>query len=331
MQTNRSMTSRQRFLKTMRLGTPDRVPCFDEGIRDEVLAVWRKQGFPEGKTLLEVVAADKKESIETDLYPIPDIVDWPQDVSQLRAYAKHLNPDDDARLPEGWRRQVEAWRKRDHALMLYVHEGFFLSMGVMDWKRFLEAVYLLVDKPEMVREMLRIQGEFAAVLAERVLKDVDVDAAIFSEPIGGNDQPLMSPEMYEDIVLKSYAPVLNVLKRYGVETIVFQTYANARILIPLILKWGFNCLWACEVNIEAMDYHSIRREYGRDLRLIGGIDLDAVRQGKEAIRRELETRVPPLLESGGYIPLADGRIREDIPYENYLYYRRLLSEFVAGL
>jgi len=189
---------------------------------------------------------------------------------------------------------------------------------------------LLVQKPDLVREAMDIVGEFSAALAEKVLRQTPVDAAIFSEPIGGNDRPLLSPGMYEEIVLASYQPVLAVLRKYGVETIIFRTYANARLLIPTILKWGFNCLWACEVNVEAMDYRELRREFGRDLRLIGGIDLDALRLGKEAIRRELLEKVPPLIADGGYVPLADGRVREDIPFENYLYYRELLREVVKG-
>jgi uroporphyrinogen decarboxylase len=75
-----------------------------------------------------------------------------------------------------------------------------------------------------------------------------------------------------------------------------------------------------------MDYRDIRQEFGRDLRLIGGIDLDALRQDKEAIRREVEEKVPPLVAEGGYIPLADGRVRADVPFENYIYYRQLLRE-----
>jgi hypothetical protein len=31
------------------------------------------------------------------------------------------------------------------------------------------------------------------------------------------------------------------------------------------------------------------------------------------------------LKQGGYIPLADGRVREDVPFENYVYYRQLLE------
>ena len=49
-----------------------------------------------------------------------------------------------------------------------------------------------------------------------------------------------------------------------------------------------------------------------------------------AIRREIETKVPPLLAQGGYVPLADGRVRANVPLANYLYYRRLLEEITRA-
>ena len=60
--------------------------------------------------------------------------------------------------------------------------------------------------------------------------------------------------------------------------------------------------------------------------MIGGIDLDVLHRDKDSIRREIHEKVPLLLEDGGYIPLADGRVREDVPFENYVYYRQLLKE-----
>jgi uroporphyrinogen decarboxylase len=134
--------------------------------------------------------------------------------------------------------------------------------------------------------------------------------------------------MYEEFALDSYEPILSTLRDYGIETIIFRTYANSRIFIPSILERGFNCLWACEVNTEAMDYRDIRQEYGRDLRLIGGIDLDSLLDSKDAIRQEIEEKVPALLGQGGYVPLADGRVRVDVPYERYIYYRQLLQDMI---
>ncbi|MGD8519691.1 MAG: uroporphyrinogen decarboxylase family protein [Desulfobacterales bacterium] len=326
------MSSRKRFRETMAYGTPDRTPYFEEGIRKEVIKAWRRQGLPKKADLSEMFPSDLRERMEVDLTPRPGLRRWPTTMAELDTFQQHLNPLDKKRLPQKWSKRVSAWKHRDHVLMLYVHRGFFQTMGVRDWQRFEEVIYLLIDQPDLVRRMMAIQGEFSATLTEKVLKEVQIDAAVFSEPIGGNDRPLISPQMYEQFVLKSYEPVLNVLNRYNVETIIFQTFANAKILIPSILRWGFNCLWACEVNIEAMDYRSIRQDFGRDLRLIGGIDLDALRKDEEAIRREIETKVPPLIQDGGYVPLADGRVREDVPFDNYVYYRKLLEKITqAGI
>ena len=320
------MNSRQRFLETMRYGKPDRVPYFEEGIRKEVIKAWRRQGLSREADITEMFPSDEREVIEPDLEPSSKLRKWPTSRSDLKELRRRLDPYKRGRLPMGWNKRVRAWQQRDHALMLRIHRGFFLSMGVYDWRRFAELMDLIIDDPDFVREAMAIQGEFAANLAERVLKDVEIDAVLFSEPIGGNYGPLISPQMYEDMVLRSYDPVFRVMEKYDVETIVFVTYANARMLLPSILKWGFTCLWACEVNIEAMDYLDIRREFGRDLRLIGGIDLDALRRDKAAIRREVEEKVPPLVVDGGYVPLADGRVRADVPYENYVYYRQLLEK-----
>jgi len=247
------------------------------------------------------------------------------DLDRLR---KDLDPYDNNRLPSRWKSKVRNWRERDHVLMLRVHEGFFLAMGVEGWNTFTDAIELLVDRPETVQEIMGIQGAFSAAITERILSEVEVDAAIFGEPISGALGPLISPKMYEEIVLHSYAPILDVLEKFKVQTIIFRTYANSKALLPVLLKTRINCLWASESNMEVMDYRQLREEFGNDLKLIGGIDTDVLMQDRDCIQREIETKVPPILKGGGYIPLADARIREYIPFENYIYYRKLLERVV---
>ena len=320
------MNSRDRFLGTMRFGKPERVPYFEEGIRKEVLQAWRKQGLAPGADLAKMFATDVREEIRLEVDPHPWPNPWPATRAELADYARRLNPDDPARTPEGWKRSIKSWKSRSHVLMMRVHIGFFETMGVDGWQRLHELIVLMHDDPGFVREMMRINGEFAAALTGRLLQDVQIDAAVFSEPIGDNHGPLISPKMYAELVLPGYRPILEVLRQHGVGIPILRTYANARQLIPVLMEHGIDCLWACEVNAEAMDYRSLRQEFGKELRLIGGIDLDVLREGKEAIRREVEEKVPPLLEQGGYVPLADGRVRADIPFENYVYYRELLEK-----
>jgi uroporphyrinogen decarboxylase len=203
-------------------------------------------------------------------------------------------------------------------------------MGVEEWGRFEETIRLTVDEPQLVRDMMRVQGEFAALLTERILRKVEVDAVLFGEPISSSHGPLISPSMYEDLVLPSYEPVLDVVENFSVKNIILRTYANSKPLFRSILNTRINCLWACECNNPSLDYRLLRQEYGGDLKLIGGIDTNVLRMDKRSIREEVESKVPPLLEQGGFVPLLDGRIREVVPYENYEYYRHLLEEIVLG-
>ena len=324
------MNSRQRFLETMHFGHPERVPYFEEGIRKEVLQAWRKQGLAAQADPAKMFATDEREEIRLDVDPHPWPERWPTTRAELDEYARRLDPDDSTRTPEGWKKKIKSWKSRQHVLMMRLHIGFFEMMGVDGWPRLRELIVLIHDDPGFVREMMRINGAFIASLTERLLQDVQIDAAVFSEPIGDNHGPLISPKMYADLVLTSYLPILDVLRRHSVDIPILRTYANARLLIPVLMEHGIDCLWACEVNADAMDYRALRQEFGTGLRLIGGIDLDVLREGKQAIQREVEQKVPPLLEQGGYIPLADGRVREYIPFENYVYYRELLEKITQG-
>jgi hypothetical protein len=41
---------------------------------------------------------------------------------------------------------------------------------------------------------------------------------------------------------------------------------------------------------------------------------------------DIQKVVPPLLEQGGNIPIADGQVPEEVPFENYVYYRQILRK-----
>jgi len=321
------MNSKDRFFETLNYGSPDMLPYFEEGIRSDTLDSWYKKGLAEDFIPKEQFPSDEREEIRLDVEPHPYFKKWPSTFRELESLQKRLDSSEDSRLPENW--DIQRLQNHNSVLMVRVHEGLFLSMGVNDGDTFTRLMYQLIDQPDFVREFMRIQGRFAAELAERVLKEVEFDAMVFSEPIGDNNGALVSPAMYEDFVLPSYEPLLRLANRYEVKTIICRTYANMKVLIPSLLKWGINCLWACEVEQGVMNYPTLRKEFGRDLRLIGGIDLDALREGKAEIKRAVN-RIIPLVEDGGYIPLADGRVRADVPFDNYVYYRELLRQITRG-
>jgi hypothetical protein len=163
------MKSRERFLETMRFGKPERVPYFEEGIRKEVLRAWRKQGLAAQADLAKMFATDGREEIRLDVDPHPWPEKWPKTRVELEDYVRRLDPDDPARTPEGWKKNIKLWKSRDHVLMMRLHMGFFETLGVEGWARLHELIVLMHDDPGFVREMMRINGEFVARLTERLL------------------------------------------------------------------------------------------------------------------------------------------------------------------
>jgi hypothetical protein len=128
---------------------------------------------------------------------------------------------------------------------------------------------------------------------------------------------------------RSFAPAL--LRLVDQPKYVRQILDIQVDLLPEVGKCPFNALWLCEASPEALTPTRVRKLVPVNMTLIGGIDSDVLRGDKLAIRQSV-AGVKPFVQAGRFIPLADGRVREDVPYWNYAFYRRELEkEFVGNL
>ena len=93
---------------------------------------------------------------------------------------------------------------------------------------------------------------------------------------------------------------------------------DVRHLLPGFLEAGINCLFPYEVN-SCVHPAELFKEYGQELRIMGGFDKLEMRKGQEAIKAYMESLVS-LVERGGYIPFCDHRCPPDVTPEDYLYY-----------
>jgi len=323
------MNAVQRFLATMRYEPCDRPPLFDEGMRDDVLDRWRSEGLPPNTSPAAIFHYDERIRIDPDVRPRIEVSRVLSGELPLSALVEDLDPEDNSRLPGNLDRPPPARANRHEVVDVFVSWGFFQNLGVGAWASLEPVLYAIADEPTLVRSVMDVYAAFTARLLERILDRCEVDMVTFSEPISATHGPLISLPAFRELVLDSYGPVIDVARRYNVPTILFATYANSRLLLRDVVDAGFNCLWAMETETNDMNYRSIRKEFGRDLGLIGGIDLDRLLLGPRATKDELERNAVPLLEDGGYIPLADGRIRSTMSFENYRTYRRMLEGMVA--
>jgi uroporphyrinogen decarboxylase len=89
-------------------------------------------------------------------------------------------------------------------------------------------------------------------------------------------------------------------------------------LLPIFLEAGVNLFTPLEIA-AGMEPLAIRDRHPT-LALLGGIDKRVLRDGREAIRREIDRKVPALLARGGYFPSLDHHVPADVSFEGFSVY-----------
>ncbi len=271
----------------------------------------------------QTVMVDKK----NPRYRMPKYLDYPvKDRTSWEEYRKRVDPHTPERWPADWDAFVKKMNSKSEPTMLQVG-GFFGY--IREWVGVERLLYMFYDDPSLIEDMMDQICYLEIECINRALKDIKVSCAIFWEDMCFKTGPLISPDMVRKFMMPRYKKVTDLLHSYGVDVIIVDSDGNVNELIPLWLECGINATWPLECA-AGNDAVALRKKYGEDLILIGNIDKRALLKGKEAINQEVMSKVPFLLDSGGYFPSVDHHVPADITLENYRYFINLLRE-VAGL
>lgn len=265
------------------------------------------------KALKEGTVRGSRMSMDQYLqHPVTDRASW-QDVK------RRYNPTVEVRYPMLWNEMAQNWKNRDYPLCLLGNGTFGLYSQLRSWVGTEEISYMFYDDPALVEEMIEFATEFFLQLVKRALKDVQFDYFNFFEDCAGKGGPLYGPQIFDRFFRKSYARIIDTLRQGGVNSIWLDCDGDMLPLVPLWMEVGVNCLWPLE-QASGMDPRKLRKLFGPKLILGGGIDKMEIAKGRKAIDAELESKIPPMLEQGGYIPFLDHSIPPDISYSNFMYY-----------
>ena len=102
---------------------------------------------------------------------------------------------------------------------------------------------------------------------------------------------------------------------------------NPHDIVANWLEEGVNIMFPLEVTAD-VDPYVWRKEFGRELRIRGGVAKRPLVEGGKAIDRELD-RLRPLLEQGGCIPHLDHLVPPDSPYRHYCEYLEKKRRFIG--
>jgi uroporphyrinogen-III decarboxylase len=296
---------------------PPIAPCYEPRLitEDEHTVSLLNEG---GQTVKVSKVNPEKMPLYLD-HPVKDRASWEE-------YKKRLDPDTPERWPADWSAYVHKMNSRDVPTTLYV--GSFFGY-LREWTGLERLLYMLYDDPNLIEDMMDQICYLETECTKRVVKELRVDQALFWEDMAFRSGPLISPAMFRKFMMPRYRKVTDLLRTSGIDVIMVDSDGNLDELIPLWLECGINFFWPLECA-AGNDAVALRKKYGRDIVLGGNIDKRALLKGKDATREEVMSKVPFLLESGGYFPSIDHMVPPDVTLENYRYFINTLRE-VAGL
>ncbi|MGC8850429.1 MAG: uroporphyrinogen decarboxylase family protein, partial [Candidatus Bathyarchaeia archaeon] len=112
------------------------------------------------------------------------------------------------------------------------------------------------------------------------------------------------------------------------DRVMMDSDGNLYPILDLVVEARITGLWPLEVN-AGMDARLVRERYGEKLFLAGNLDKRRIAEGGEAMRSEVDSKVPAMKKSGGYIPGLDHVVPLDISYKRFLEYAEYLKPILA--
>ena len=251
-------------------------------------------------------------------YPIKNRQDW----EEMKA---NLNWSFRARVPDDWDEIAASLRgERSFPVSLLGYpEGLFGHL-----RDLLGADFLLLafyDEPDMLHDILDTLTDLWISLWEEQTAQFEADSVTFWEDMCYRSGPLISGKMFRSFLMPYYKRLTDAGRGMGIRHYLVDTDGDMRKLIPLWIESGITGIYPFEVQAN-MNVEEIGKQYP-DLALMGGIDKREIDKGPQAIDRELEKRLPFLLQRGGYVPTLDHHVTPEVSWPDFVYYRKKVTEY----
>ncbi|MHC4727209.1 MAG: uroporphyrinogen decarboxylase family protein, partial [Planctomycetota bacterium] len=205
-------------------------------------------------------------------------------------------------------------------------EDYFVGCDVspnvfeMSWRlRGMEKTLLELElNPELAQKMLQRSAEFSTELSEVACRRFDLDWLWLGDDAAGQQSMLMSPDMWRQMVKPLLKQNAEVGKRHGIY-LAFHSCGAIRPIISDLIEIGVDVLNPIQCNCPGMNPLELKKEFGRELAFMGGVDTQGVlpngtaNQVRKATAKLLEGMTA---DGGGYIFAASHTVPPETPDDN---------------
>lgn len=262
---------------------------------------------------------------------MPEYVEHP--VKDMKSWQEHCKWRMDPDTPE----RDATLAKRIKRAQQGAAEGKMITQGLVGGYMYLRSLigpedlmYKFFDEPDLIHDCMQTWLRLAESVIAKHQQYITLDELFIAEDICYNHGPLISPDMMREFLLPYYQQLLTTIKRNQRDPnrhLYFQvdTDGYADPVIPIYKELGMDAMSPFEVA-SGCDVVEIGKRFP-DLMISGGIDKRILAKTKDDIDRMVDRIFPVMHKRGGYIPTCDHGVPAEVPYENYLHYRKRAQEF----
>ncbi|MDZ4199034.1 MAG: uroporphyrinogen decarboxylase family protein [Kiritimatiellia bacterium] len=233
------------------------------------------------------------------------------------------------RYPAHLVEQIERWKQRDYPLVLgrnCAANGFYWRAREFMGTEALS--YAWYDDPALMHEMMEFFADFIIETSRPVLERIPVDYFVLNEDLAMKGGPLLGPETFRTFIFPHLKRLVEFFRSYGTRYIAVDSDGDPTALIPLFLDAGVDTLWPIE-RASHVSPQQWRKQFGRSLRLWGGVDKRILSIGRDAVRQHLREFIP-LIEEGGFIPTVDHTVPPDVSWDDFRSYMDMKTALLQG-
>lgn len=250
-------------------------------------------------------------------YPVKTMDDWLQ--------IKHRYVFDETRID--WDQVEKAAHEQKNGVMVLgeMPGGYDLPRQLLGEE---ELSYAYYDEPEMIRDILDTAADTCIKVLDRISDRVVIDQLSVHEDMAGKSGPMIGPIQIDEFMKPYYLKVWDMLRSKGTKIFSQDSDGNMNPVMDNFIESGLTQMYPMEPG-SGMDIVQVFEKYGEKLSLKGGINKYVIKEGKEAIRKELEYKMQPSMQKGGIVFGLDHRIPNGTPIEFYRYYVELGREILG--
>ncbi|MDH7602866.1 MAG: uroporphyrinogen decarboxylase family protein [Armatimonadota bacterium] len=217
-----------------------------------------------------------------------------------------------------WINHLKAQITRFEPYTMYVPGGgcgFHATYGLMGQELFSYAIY---DDPVNVERLLEIETESAYRLAKAAARAKLCPIYFIGDDIACKGKLLFSPEFLRRTFVRSLKKCIEPLKAAGIK-VIFHSDGYVMEILDDMIEAGIDGLNPIE-PLAGMDIAFLKKEYGRHLVLVGGVDCSQLlpRGTVDEVVRATREIIRIAAPGGGFFVGSSSEIVPTTPVENIL-------------